>query len=58
MGASDPRQAALQEGPAYTTYVPRLLPALAAAELGLPTESSMEAFVLRQLASELGKLVP
>jgi class 3 adenylate cyclase/tetratricopeptide (TPR) repeat protein len=34
VGAGDPRQAALQEGPAYTAYVPRLLPAWAAAELG------------------------
>ena len=34
MGAGDPRLAALQEGPAYTAYVPRLLPAWAAAEQG------------------------
>jgi class 3 adenylate cyclase/tetratricopeptide (TPR) repeat protein len=34
VGAGDPRQAALQEGPAYTAYVPRLLPAWAAAEPG------------------------
>ncbi|HET9778496.1 MAG TPA: adenylate/guanylate cyclase domain-containing protein [Propionibacteriaceae bacterium] len=34
MGAGDPRQAALREGPASTAYVPRLLPAWAAAELG------------------------
>ena len=34
MGAGDPRLAALQEGPAYTAYVPRLLPAWAAAEHG------------------------
>jgi class 3 adenylate cyclase/tetratricopeptide (TPR) repeat protein len=32
VGAGDPRQAALREGPAYTAYVPRLLPAWAAAE--------------------------
>jgi class 3 adenylate cyclase len=34
VGAGDPRQAALREGPASTAYVPRLLPAWAAAELG------------------------
>jgi class 3 adenylate cyclase/tetratricopeptide (TPR) repeat protein len=34
MDASDLRLAAIQEGPAYTAYVPRLLPAWAAAELG------------------------
>ena len=34
MGAGEPRLAALQEGPAYTAYVPRLLPAWAAAEPG------------------------
>ena len=34
MGASDPRLAALREGPPLTAYVPRLLPAWAAAELG------------------------
>jgi class 3 adenylate cyclase/tetratricopeptide (TPR) repeat protein len=34
VGAGDPRQAALQEGPAYTAYVPRLLPAWAAAVQG------------------------
>jgi class 3 adenylate cyclase/tetratricopeptide (TPR) repeat protein len=34
MDASDPRLAALREGPASTAYVPRLLPAWAAAESG------------------------
>jgi class 3 adenylate cyclase/tetratricopeptide (TPR) repeat protein len=34
MGASDPRLAALREGPPLTAYVPRLLPAWAAAETG------------------------
>src|SRR6185436_7714076 len=34
MDASDPRLAALREGPASTAYVPRLLPAWAAAEAG------------------------
>ncbi len=34
MDASDPRLAAIQEGPAYTAYVPRLLPAWAAADQG------------------------
>ncbi len=34
MDASDPRLAALREGPPLTAYVPRLLPAWAAAELG------------------------
>jgi class 3 adenylate cyclase/tetratricopeptide (TPR) repeat protein len=34
VGAGDPRQAALREGLASTAYVPRLLPAWAAAELG------------------------
>src|SRR5215203_7232599 len=34
MGASDPRLAALREGPPLTAYVPRLLPAWATAELG------------------------
>jgi class 3 adenylate cyclase/tetratricopeptide (TPR) repeat protein len=34
VGAGDPRLAALREGPASTAYVPRLLPAWAAAELG------------------------
>jgi class 3 adenylate cyclase/tetratricopeptide (TPR) repeat protein len=34
MDASDPRLAALQEGRAYTAYVPRLLPAWAAADQG------------------------
>ena len=34
MRAGDPRLAALREGPAPTAYVPRLLPAWAAAELG------------------------
>jgi class 3 adenylate cyclase/tetratricopeptide (TPR) repeat protein len=34
VGAGDPRQAALREGPASTAFVPRLLPAWAAAELG------------------------
>jgi class 3 adenylate cyclase/tetratricopeptide (TPR) repeat protein len=32
VGAGEPRQAALREGPATTAYVPRLLPAWAAAE--------------------------
>ena len=34
MGASDPRLAALREGPPLSAYVPRLLPAWAAAETG------------------------
>jgi class 3 adenylate cyclase/tetratricopeptide (TPR) repeat protein len=34
MGASDPRLAALREGPPLSAYVPRLLPAWAAAERG------------------------
>jgi class 3 adenylate cyclase/tetratricopeptide (TPR) repeat protein len=34
MGASDPRLAALREGPPLTAYVPRLLPAWAAVEVG------------------------
>jgi class 3 adenylate cyclase/tetratricopeptide (TPR) repeat protein len=34
MGASDPRLAALRDGPPLTAYVPRLLPAWAAAEMG------------------------
>jgi class 3 adenylate cyclase/tetratricopeptide (TPR) repeat protein len=34
MGASDPRLAALREGPPLTAYVPRLLPAWAAADQG------------------------
>ena len=34
MDAGEPRLAALREGPALTAYVPRLLPAWAAAELG------------------------
>jgi class 3 adenylate cyclase/tetratricopeptide (TPR) repeat protein len=34
VGADEPRLAALREGPTSTAYVPRLLPAWAAAELG------------------------
>jgi class 3 adenylate cyclase/tetratricopeptide (TPR) repeat protein len=34
MGASDPRLAALREGPPLSAYLPRLLPAWAAAEMG------------------------
>jgi hypothetical protein len=45
VGAGDPRQAALQESPAFTACVPRLLPAWAAAELG-PAHRVVDASLL------------
>src|SRR5215211_6551100 len=45
MDASDPRLVALREVPAYTAYVPRLLPPWAAAEQG-PTHRVVDGSLL------------
>ena len=53
MGASDPRLAALREGPALTAYVPRLLPAWAATVAGYSPFPSTFGYPIDVLAGDL-----